>query len=600
MIRKRTKPAAVRVAMRILLLGETGTEPGFEAWQTSLARAGVPFDAIALSEQRSALGITSPFGMVSYQALILAKEGLIDSALDAEQRAALERVERDLGLRRLTAYAYPGPRYGLTQPTWTGRLDSLSASLTPRGLEVFPYLKGSVPIDAGTWGYLAVPEPGQDFETLLLGPDGSSLLGIHRGGDGREQMVQTFDANSAQVHGQLLRQGQLSWITRGAHLGYQRNYLTLQVDDVLLPNQGWDPKRHASDTGTAGTLRMTAEDATRTADWSRARGLRLDLACNGAGSQRYAQESGAGQDPLLDALLSERDTFGWINHTFEHRNLDHASRAAIETEIKRNLTWAEKHGIEFEPQALITGEHTGLADLIATPPRGENQELGPALTATKIHFLACDASRPYPAGRSEPSRRLPAGTPFVIGNALAIPRYPTALASDVATEDQLLDRLRSTNRVRAESWAQLVSTEARRIFAKVIGNDPRPHYFHQSNLLAARPAGNGSRSSLLCELVDAVLNLYQSLILPSMPIRQPTLAEIGRTFLRLEAWRGAFASGQLRASLEGAEVKIVNHAATTSELPLTGMSVGDDYGGSRSGWVSVPPGKTVFERDPQR
>ena len=589
----------MRVAMRILLLGQTGREPGFEAWSRSLTRAGVPFDAIVLAERHAPVSITTPSGIVCYQALILAKEGLIDSALDAEQRGALERVEHDLGLRRLTAYAYPGPRYGLTAPIWAGRLDSLSASLTARGLELFPYLRGPLPIDDGTWGYLAPPDPGEDFETLLVGPDGSSLLGIHRDGDGREQMVQTFDANSGQVHGQLLRQGQLSWLTQGAYLGFQRNYLTLQVDDVLLPNHRWDPERHTTDRGTARTVRMTAEDAVRTANWSRARGLRLDLACNGAGSQRYAQERGVDRDPLLDALLSERATFGWVNHTFEHRNLDDASRVAIETEIESNLIWAEKHGIEFEPHVVITGEHTGLADLIATPPRAENQELGPALTATETRFLACDASRPYSSGRSEPSDRpLPAGTPFAIGSALAIPRYPTALAHDVATEDQVLDRLRSTGRMPAESWTDVVRAEARRIFAKVVGNDPRPHYFHQSNLVAARPGGNGSSSSLLCELLDAVLNLYQSLILPSMPIWQPTLSEIGRTFLRLEAWRRASASGQLRAWIEGRAVTIVNNAGTALAVPLTGMSIGEGYGGSRSAWVSVPPGKTVFQRDP--
>jgi hypothetical protein len=585
--------------MRILLLGETGREPGFEAWSTSLTRAGVPFDAIALAERRAPMSITTQSGIVYYQALILTQEGLIDSALDAEQRAALERLEHELGLRRLTAYAYPSARYGLTPPTWAGRLDGLTASLTAQGLELFPYLRGSLPIDDGTWGYFAGPDSAQDFETLLVGPDGASLLGIHRDGDGREQMVQTFDANSAQLHGQLLRQGQLSWLTRGAYLGFQRNYLTLEVDDILLPNNRWDPERHTTDLGTARTVRMTAEDAVRTANWSRARGLRLDLACNGAGSQRYALECGGDRDPLLDALLSERATFGWVNHTFEHRNLDDASRVAIETEIESNLIWAEEHGIEFEPHVLITGEHTGLADLIASPPRAENQELGPALTATEIHFLACDASRPYPSGRSEPSEGpLPAGTPFAIGSALAIPRYPTALAHDVATQDQVLDRLRSTGRMSAESWTDVVRAEARRIFAKVVGNDPRPHYFHQSNLVAARMGGNGSSSSLLCELLDAVLNLYQSLILPSMPICQPTLTEIGRTFLGLETWRRASGSGRLRAWLEGREVTIVNNAGSALAVPMTGTSIGQEYGGSRSAWVSVPPGKTVFQRDP--
>jgi hypothetical protein len=589
--------ALMRVEMRILLLGETGTEPGYEAWQTSLARAGVPFDAAALVHRPSPVRIAGSRGMVRYQALILATGGLIDSSLDGAQRAALDLAERDGGLRRLTAYAYPGREYGLAPPTWAGRLDGITASATERGLEIFPYLRGPVPIDRGTWGYLATPDPDARFQTLLLAPDGSALLGVHCDQDGREEMVQTFDANSSQVHGQLLRQGQLAWLTRGTHLGHQRNYLTLQVDDVLLPNHSWDTDQHASATDGNQILRMTAEDARRTARWSRARGIRLDLACNGAGSRRYARERGVDRDPLLEALLAERDAFGWINHTFEHRNLDEASRATIEREIARNLKWAEEHGLEFDPHALITGEHTGLANLAAAPPRAENRNLAPALTARQIRFLACDASRPYPSGDSASNREvLPAGTPFITGTAFAIPRHPTALAHDVATAEQLLDRLRSTGEAPVESWPQLVCTEAHRILGKVLGNDPRPHYFHQSNLLAHGSDEHGSRSSLLCTLVDAVHSLYQRLILPSMPIAQPTLTEIGTALLRLEAWRQASADGRIRAYLEGTTITIVNRTPTPLELPLTGARNGSDYGGSRSAWVSAPPGTTVCER----
>src|ERR1700751_5113835 len=317
----------MRVEMRVLLLGETGSEPGYEAWRTSLARAGVPFDAIALADPSSS--IICPDGSFAYQATIVTRDGLIESALGSEQRAALTFLELELGLRRLTAYAYPGPECGLSPPTWAGRLDEGVACLTPRGREVFPYLTGSLPIDPGAWGYLALPAGGPRFETLLATADGFSLLGIHHLDDGRERMVQTFDANSGQLHGQLLRQGLLGWLTRGIHLGYQRNYLTVQIDDVLLPNHAWDPERHA--TGDR-TLRMSSEDVGRTARWSRSRRLRLDLACNGAGSERHALESGLGRDSLLDALLRERDCFGWINHTFEHRDLDDASRIEIEAE----------------------------------------------------------------------------------------------------------------------------------------------------------------------------------------------------------------------------------------------------------------------------
>ncbi|MGA2011712.1 MAG: hypothetical protein ABSH51_14465 [Solirubrobacteraceae bacterium] len=117
---------------------------------------------------------------------------------------------------------------------------------------------------------------------------------------------------------------------------------------------------------------MTAHDATRVAKWSRDSGLRLDLACNGHGSH-----AGPG-DPLLGALVGEGDTFGWLNHTYGHRDLDHLPFSGLVSEIEDNVAWARAAGVPLEPGALATGAHTGLANLTATPPRDENAALARA------------------------------------------------------------------------------------------------------------------------------------------------------------------------------------------------------------------------------
>jgi hypothetical protein len=78
-------------------------------------------------------------------------------------------------------------------------------------------------------------------------------------------MVQLFDASTAQTQGRLLRRGQLAWLTRGTFVGLERNYLSVQIDDVLLPNNSWDIDRHESDPSARVSLRMTAQDARRAA-----------------------------------------------------------------------------------------------------------------------------------------------------------------------------------------------------------------------------------------------------------------------------------------------------------------------------------------------
>jgi hypothetical protein len=585
--------APARARMRILLLGRTWSEPAFSIWYDALSSAGVPVDANVLEDGHPPPAVVADSGELLYQAVVQASDGLVDETLESAQRAALMQAERELGLRRITAYAYPGPRYGLRPPYRSGSLTGCTASLTPRGRQLFGYLSGAVPIDADTWGYLAKPASGEDFDTLLTGPDGSSLLGIHRLPDGREQMVQTFDGNPAQAHARLLFEGELAWLTHGVHLGNHCHYLSIQVDDVLLPNHRWDEIRHVS--SLERRIRMSGEDAERTANWCRRRRIRLDLVCNGAGGRASrSADHEQPSDPLLDALLVDREAFGWINHTYEHRDLDAASRATIEAEIRRNREWAGDMGIELEPHTVVTGEHTGLANLTAEPQRAENPNLAPALAAEQIRFIGCDASRPYPArGESVDGPRLPPGTPFVTGPALAVPRHPMLLAHDVATETEALDRLRSTSPGRAApTWADAVAAESRRLLVRVLGNDPRPHYCHQSNLVMSGADGRHDGTSLICQLLDAVLDLYYSLITASAPILQPTMSEIGLILLRRAGWRRVSLSDELEAYLAGREVVIVNRTGGATDLPLTGTNVGDQYGQRRSGWVSVPPGET--------
>jgi hypothetical protein len=581
--------------MRLLLLGLTGTEPAYGAWARWLSRAGVPFDAIALKDLLEPIEFEGEHGGSRFQGIILAEAGLMDIALEGSARAGLERLERAHGLRRLIAYAYPGPELGLSSPRWSGRLEELEARLTPSGRRVFPYLQERLPIDPGSWAYLASAESASRFETLVAGPDGSALVGIHRRDDGREDMVQTFDANFAQAQGQLLRSGQLAWLTGGTYIGFERNYLSIQIDDVLARNHSWSVDKHESDRRPGSSLRMTAGDARHAAGWVRSRGVRLDLAYNGAGSLQHSAAPGGQLDPLLVALLGERDAFGWINHTFGHGNLDELGQAEIEAEIERNFSWAAEVGIPVEPHTLITGAHTGLANLAATPPRPQNPHLRAALAAQRIRYLACDASRAYPARQGETTWA--PGSTFAIGTAVAVPRHPTVLPHDAATPAQVLDRLRSEGHAGVTSFSQVIEAEARRVFRSVVSNDPRPHYFHQSNLICASDgAGTETSPGIFYALMDAVLERCRAHLASDVMLFQPSLSESGRLLLRLQAWRDMLDLGSVRAYLEPTRVVMVNYSPASLEAPITGTVVGDRHGAGNSGWLRLAPGETVLER----
>ena len=139
----------------------------------------------------------------------------------------------------------------------------------------------------------------KDWQTLLAGPNNTAFLGIYtHPDDGREELVMTVASNQFQSHNQLLRHGMLNWVTRGVFLGYQRNYLEVQVDDLFLGDDAWDPVTNTTNYDPAAASRMTPADVDRAIAWSQARGVRLDFAFNGGGSDLYREQTGAASDPL--------------------------------------------------------------------------------------------------------------------------------------------------------------------------------------------------------------------------------------------------------------------------------------------------------------
>jgi hypothetical protein len=378
------------IDLKVLLISADGTEPGFGAWKAELDREGVPYDTlVAYTGQTRTATLTDArladyaTDHAHYQAVILASGDLGHtvtnpggsvsylSALSDAEWASLARFERSFGIRQLSDYTAPSPAHGLNSVGGASQ-DGVQATLTPTGKAAFPYLKGPVaiadddPTVPETFGYPATPVASANWQTLLAGPGDTAFLGIYtHPDDGREEMVMTVASNQFQNHNQLLRHGMLNWVTRGVFLGYQRNYLEFEVDDLFLGDDTWDPAAHATDYDPAHAIRMTPADVDQAVAWSKAHGLRLDMVFNGGGSELYKQDTGSSDDPLADKVAQPavKAAFGFINHTYDHPNLDCSTAPYIASEISDNLAWAGSHGLPVtNATEVVTGEHSGLAN----------------------------------------------------------------------------------------------------------------------------------------------------------------------------------------------------------------------------------------------
>ena len=723
-----------RIDLKVLLLAQDTAQAA--EWQTLLTREGVPYDTVITG---AAGAITdaklADYGAnrAKYQAVVLAF-GNLEDVLPAADKAALDKFQKTFGIRQLSDQVFPNAAHGLNAATQSGSQDGVLGTLTATGKLVFPYLKGEVPIAnddpvaAETFGHLATPVAGVDFQTLVTGPGNSSLLGIYTDAEGREEMVMTVNSNQFQSHNQLLRHGLLNWVTRGVYLGHQRNYLELHVDDVFLPDDSWDPVTHTTNYDPDAAIRMSAADVAKAVQWTQQTGLKLDMVFNGAGNEQFDGTS----DPLLAPLRNNRNSFRWINHTYEHPNLDCSTQTFIQNQITQNRTWATSNGFGdvVDSAELVTGEHSGLANTIpgnpgtidpptlegvtagaggalaagtyeygvsartargetpastsvttlaaaggvsvqwgavckatgydvyrrspagawerigtvaqpaspftnagavtlqfsdagaagtlASPPTGNTAAVDPygqnpaflgALTSTGIKYTGSDTSKPYPQTPTDVnSARYLAGATWFQGDTQAVPRYPTNVYYNAATQDQQLDEYNwiyvadnsatpeiegncqaipnvTTCRTTKATWAEYIDSEARIMFRHIVGNDPRPHYFHQTNIAMTNTTGG-----TLYKLVDALRAQYTRYYADNAPLVQLSMRQIGDELARQVKWQQV--SGQVTAYIQDGKVQVT--APTGTEVPLTGTNVGTSYGGHNSGWTTVS-GSAVFQ-----
>ena len=118
----------------------------------------------------------------------------------------------------------------------------------------------------------------------------------------------------------------MAWVTRGVNLGFWRNYLAIDYDDMFLGDAQWSPKGHCTPGATAcphgtpmtPTIRMTPADVTYAVQWEKQHHFKIEFLYNGGASARFAVH---GIDSLLVATRPVAKDFYWVNHTFTHAYL---------------------------------------------------------------------------------------------------------------------------------------------------------------------------------------------------------------------------------------------------------------------------------------
>lgn len=628
---------APRVDLRVLVVDDGGSS--VEAITAELRDTGVPYTRVDLgSGSRPVVNAAFLADTVDgrprakFQSVVLPNENPFGAG--SAEMAALTAYETTYGIRQVDAYTWAHPGVGLEYTDnggYSGTLDGTQAAVTAAGKAgPFAYLGGQVafednsPLIPESYGFMAKPRAG--YTSYLDAPVGSgraSLVGEYTH-DGRSELVVTFGYNQYQQQFRLLARGIVEWMTQGVHLGQERNYFAVHVDDVFAPDARWNKDLNctpgdyacAGGEGQESTIRMTAADAVYAAQWQTSKNFKLDMLFNGGAGEEWKAENG-GVDALTAQLVADRAKYRWMNHTYTHPFLgcvqntttvpwtctknsagavNWMSRAEISAQIRDNNNWAASKGITIDRTELVTGEHSGLKTLPQQPQ--DNPNLAGALADNGVKWAGSDNSR-------EPVQR-------PVGAALTVPRYPMNVYYNTGTNAEMADEYNWIYTSRAHGGSgicednpgtstclaapldagtgyldYIVPAEARTALRHVLNNDPRPHYVHQSNLAEDRT---------LYPVLNQVLDSYRTLYAPSAPIVNQSMKDTGVELQRRAAWNAAVAANQVTAYRIGKVVTVkapsgvlaplTAPTGTKKQLLLGTADFGTAYAGTRSTWTA--------------
>ena len=622
-------PTGKSVTAKLLILAPNTSDASYAWWTSALKTEGVPYDAIITRDTpvtTSLLQTDDTHG--NYEGVILTTGSLIDwssgsavETMSPDEWAALASYEASFAVRELNAYDYPQPMFGTNWPTDGACSDKSgkTATVTAAGASVFSDLDGTFPIDNGVWGCDSTPLAGSAWQTLVSGPSGA-IVGTTVRTDGVETMFDSYAGADWTIYTRLLAHGMLNWVTKGVYLGQHRNYFRIDIDDVFLSNDRWDPATNAINPDENANIRMKPSDVLRAIQWEQKTGIQFNMLYNASGADptgdststtttaATARAVGAPPkqstknmttyvapkaavikkitnsvlttklpklpkktvDPLTSALLLTKDAFRWTNHTFTHPEFTNADTlATLQGEIQQNIDFARKYRLPSDPTELVTGGHTGL----------QNPNMPQALDSTGVKWFGDDISvRP---------------TQYGLGSAASVPRWPTGVYYNVGTYAEELDEYNFLNYTvcgdghgngpgclpaPVTTYDQFVNNEAGMIIRHILDNDPRPHFVHQSNL---------AEDGTLYPVADEVLKRYNAYL--NTPLVQPTEAQQGLLIQQQNAWNAALAAGKVTGTITAGKLTVTS-ALPGLMVPVTGVGAGTLYGGTKSGWFKTGNG----------
>lgn len=626
------------LTMKLLVLSADGTEPSFQAITFFLDRIGIPYDAVVLTKTGLKLPALNDSLHGFYQGIVLASGSLAynngtawASALSTADWSAMDAYRRAYGVRLVSYYTFPEPRYGMALVGTTGYSNTPASpatlSLTSAGSPLFPYLVAGNRLNVVNAYYYpatAVAAAGETTTPIMtISSSGIKDLtaGVtHVAADGRETLAMTFDSSPYLMHSMALNYGIFNWVSKGIFVGERKIFLTPQSDDFFLANDMYanfpaacQPTSLSADPTydpavSCPTARDTSGDLSALVNWQQGwqskaqfKGVRLSHAFNGFGTT--TDGGAAANDPLTAATKSYMNQFYWMNHTWDHENLDcynavpnsgicvAATYNESLAELQQNITFAKSFGLPNDSASMVTPNISGL----------RNMNFLLAAEKSGIKYLVSDMSYPdWQPALPNTGVRSPS-----VPSILYVPRRATnifynTMSGNKGATGSLVDEYNyffgpngmlriggpggqpffDTN----QTYAQIMDSESNALLSYMLNYEWYPSMFHQSNLI--RYSG---QKSLYSDVMDATMNKFAKM--SNLPVSSLQQTKLGQMMEERMAFNAA---GVTALYVPGQGIKLTS--AVAAKAPITGICAAGcvSYGGQNISSVPVSPAGTMI------
>lgn len=578
------------IDLKVLVVAADGSEADLPAIKQTLDYLGTPYSVYLAAHTPN--GLTPDKlgnGCHGYYQGIILTNGAVSyfngsqfvSALSQQEWINLWSYEAQLNIRELSWYTNPTADYGYQTPgdTVDTTVSPLGAGLTSAGRTVFPYITSGATITIqNAFTYLTRALADGTTTPLLTDASGHTLGLVRKYADGREILSLTFDSNPFLTHSVVLSYGLVNWLTRGLFLGERHVYISPQIDDLFIDDSDWTPSTPCGTVvdNTGVMYRINSNDLQSVLAWQNSQrakpvtqNLTLTMAFNGSGTVPGTYIP----DTLTPAVGSNQGQFYWVNHTYNHTNLDSVDYATAASEITLNNQVATSmHFTHFNKSNMVTPDISGLT----------NPNFLQAAADNGIRYLVSDTSKP---GYSNPSPNTGIYNPLQ-PQILMIPRHPNNLFFNVSTPGGWVAEYNCIYHNfwgRDLSYNEILDLESQVLLSYMLKGELDPWMFHQPNMRAYDGV-----HTLLSDLLGLTLQKYQQYY--NLPVVSPTMDQLGLTMAQRMQYNLAGVTASVTAGLT-----ITITAQKAARVPVTGLFTlgAETYGGQHISYINVAAGQSV-------